>query len=71
MARPKFPHIAFLRDRDSDAARERSYHLDNLLRIKLGMEPLPPRSRPAATTVEKRRKDYGARAGRHYWEKKK
>jgi hypothetical protein len=49
----KFPHIKFLRDRDSEPARERSHRLDNLLREKLGLPLIEPRAKPMTATVAK------------------
>jgi hypothetical protein len=55
----KFPHLSFMRERDSERARERSHRLDNLLRTKLGMDPLPMKPKQPKTTVAKGPDPYG------------
>jgi hypothetical protein len=48
----KFPHLRYLRDRESDAARERGNDLDNRLRARLGLEPLPLPSKRKNTVAK-------------------
>jgi hypothetical protein len=51
----KFPHIRFLRERDSDAARARSQHCDNAIRAAAGQEAVPLKPRSRKNTVAKGR----------------
>jgi hypothetical protein len=49
----RFPHLKFLRDRESEATRARWNRLDNLVRAKAGQEPVPMKPKPRATTLAK------------------